>query len=97
MKPNDTEADVVKKIVSALGEQPDISLECSGAEQSIRTAIQVNPSSLLEHVNLKTNALGYIFGRYCCNGWSWKARDDGAFGVSLAKGGEHYWIVPICQ
>lgn len=39
---DDTDETLVKKIVDTLGQQPDISLDCSGAEICVRTAIQVN-------------------------------------------------------
>lgn len=38
------EDSVVQKIKELLGEDPDISLDCSGAEQSVRVALLVNIS-----------------------------------------------------
>lgn len=40
MQKGDTDLTLVQKIVDTLGQQPDISLECSGAEICVRTAIQ---------------------------------------------------------
>lgn len=39
---DDSDETLVKKIVNTLGQQPDISLDCSGAEICVRTAVQVN-------------------------------------------------------
>lgn len=38
---NDTDETMVKKIIKTLGQQPDISVDCSGAEMSVRIAVQV--------------------------------------------------------
>lgn len=43
---NDTDVTLVNKIVETLGQQPDISLDCSGAEICVRTAVQVNTTIL---------------------------------------------------
>lgn len=42
IKPTDKEDEIVDRIIRTLGCQPTISLECSGAESSVRIAIKVN-------------------------------------------------------
>lgn len=37
-----SEADIIKKIKELLGKEPNITLECTGAEQSVRVALQVS-------------------------------------------------------
>lgn len=39
--PSDIDLDIVKKVHQILGCEPTISIDCSGAEQAVRTAIQV--------------------------------------------------------
>lgn len=39
---NDTDETVTKKIIDALGSEPSISLECSGAEICAKVAVQVS-------------------------------------------------------
>lgn len=41
VKENDTDEDVVKKIVDILGAEPTVSFDCSGAELSVRIAVKV--------------------------------------------------------
>lgn len=41
---DDTEADIVKKIHEALGEEPNVAIECSGAASSVRTALAATKS-----------------------------------------------------
>lgn len=38
---SDTDQDIVNKIVAVLGCEPTVSLDCTGAEQCVRVAIQV--------------------------------------------------------
>jgi L-iditol 2-dehydrogenase len=41
------EKEIVKQVHQLLGKEPDKSIECSGAETSIRIAIQVNNFSVI--------------------------------------------------
>lgn len=40
----DSDEDLIKKIVDSLGCEPDVSMDCSGAEQSVRVAIKATRS-----------------------------------------------------
>lgn len=42
IQPCETDQAIVEKVVAALGCEPTVSLDCSGAEQSVRVAIQVS-------------------------------------------------------
>ncbi len=86
-----------KSVVETLGSQPNISIECSGAESSIQTTFYVSCLSFFKKKDLLFVNLGYII-RWCCSPcWS---RTSIGFITNCQccySRNRHSWCFSLCQ
>jgi len=78
-------AEIAKAVESVLGEMPAVTIECSGAEASIKAAILVVTIIQLEQFCLRFCVniyipLGYKIGRLCGIGRTWSTRNPASHG-----------------
>ncbi|KAK6052084.1 D-xylulose reductase domain protein [Cooperia oncophora] len=91
-------AEVRKAVIEALGTEPDVALECTGAQSSIESAILVSDQerpSFLHH--WEVTFLEYSFGRRGSAGWSRSSTGRTARGGCCCSRGRYQRRVQICE